>query len=133
MSDQTIEALRGHPIVTGFHDEPTGSIQYVLADPETKRCAIIDPVLDFDPKSDATATGSADTLLVHVEREGYQLEWILETHPQADHFSSVGYLHDKTGVPNAIGDKVVDVQRLWEEFYNLSDSSQTASASGFET
>ena len=55
MSDQTIEALRGHPIVTGFHDEPTGSIQYVVADPGTKRCAIIDPVLDFDPKSGATA------------------------------------------------------------------------------
>ena len=99
MSDQTIPSLRGRPIVTGFHDETTGSIQYVVADPETKRCAIIDPVLDFDPKSGATATRSADALLAHIKREGYELEWILDTHPHADHFSAAGYLHDKTGIP----------------------------------
>lgn len=121
MSDQTAASLRGHPIVTGFHDEPTGSIQYVVADPETKRCAIIDPVLDFDPKSGATATRSADALLTHIEREGYELEWILDTHPHADHFSAAGYLHDRTGVPTAIGEKVVEVQKLWHRIYNVSD------------
>ncbi|WP_336487720.1 MBL fold metallo-hydrolase [Methylobacterium nigriterrae] len=125
MSDQTIRSFRGRPIVTGFHDEPTGSIQYVVADPETKRCAIIDPVLDFDPKSGATATRSADALLAHIEREGYELEWILDTHPHADHFSAAGYLHDKTGVPTAIGEKVVEVQRLWKGLYNLPDTFQT--------
>ncbi|WP_438346697.1 MBL fold metallo-hydrolase [Methylorubrum populi] len=125
MSDQTIEALRGHPIVTGFDDEPTGSIQYVVTDPETKSCAIIDPVLDFDPKSGATATRSADALLAHIERERYELEWILDTHPHADHFSAAGYLHDKTGVPTAIGEKVVDVQRLWKGLYDLPDTFRT--------
>ena len=108
--------------MTGFYEERTGSVQYVVADPETKRCGIIDPVLDFDPKSGATATHSADALLAHIEREGYELEWILDTHPHADHFSAAGYLHDRTGVPTAIGEKVVEAQRLWKGFYNLPDT-----------
>jgi glyoxylase-like metal-dependent hydrolase (beta-lactamase superfamily II) len=122
MSNENVGPLRGHPIVAGFHDEPTGSIQYVVADPDTKRCAIIDPVLDFDPKSGGTATRSADALLAHIEREGYELEWILDTHPHADHFSAAGYLHDRTGVPTAIGERVVEVQRLWKGLYGLPDT-----------
>ena len=103
----------------GFFEKRTFSVQYVVADPETKRCAIIDPVLDFDPKSGATATHSANALLEHIEREGYVLEWILDTHPHADHFSAAGYLKDRTGVPTAIGSKVVEVQKLWKGLYNL--------------
>ena len=91
----------------------------VLADPETKRCAIIDPVLDFDPKSGATATHSADELLGYIERKKYVLEWILDTHPHADHFSAAGYLKDRTGAATAIGEKVVEVQKLWKGLYNL--------------
>ena len=117
--------LNGKPIVKGFFEKRTSSVQYVVADPETKRAAIIDPVLDFDPKSGATATHSADELLAHVEREGYTLEWILDTHPHADHFSAAGYLKDKTGVPTAIGEKVVEVQKLWKDIYNLPDSFPT--------
>lgn len=111
----------GRPIVIGFFEKRTSSIQYVVADPETKRCAIIDPVLDFDPTSGATATHSADELLRHVERERYELEWILDTHPHADHFSAAGYLKDKTGVPTAIGEKVTEVQKLWQDIYNIAD------------
>jgi glyoxylase-like metal-dependent hydrolase (beta-lactamase superfamily II) len=117
--------LRWHPIVKGFFDERTNSVQYVVADPETKHCAIIDSVLDFDPKSGATATRSADELLAYTKREGFTLEWILDTHPHADHFSAAGYLKDKTGVPTAIGEKVVDVQKLWKELYNLPASFRT--------
>lgn len=111
--------LHGHPLVKGFFEKRTSSVQYVVADPETKRCAIIDPVLDFDPKSGATATFSADELLAFVKREGYELEWILDTHPHADHFSAAGYLKDRTGVPTAIGEKVVEVQKLWQGIYNI--------------
>ena len=115
-------------IVAGFFEKRTSSVQYVVADPDTKRCAIIDPVLDFDPKSGATATQSADALLEHIERQGYTLEWILDTHPHADHFSAAGYLRDRTGAPTAIGEKVVEVQQLWKELYNLlnlpADGSQ---------
>lgn len=62
--------IRKGPIVTGFFEKRTSSVQYVVADPETKRCAIIDPVLDFDPKSGAIATSSADALLIYIDREG---------------------------------------------------------------
>jgi glyoxylase-like metal-dependent hydrolase (beta-lactamase superfamily II) len=117
--------LRGRPVVKGFHEKRTGSVQYVVADPETKQCAIIDPVLDFDPKSGATATIQADGLLAHIEREGYTLQWILDTHPHADHFSAAGYLKDRTGVPAAIGEKVVEVQKLWKGLYNWPDSFPT--------
>lgn len=122
MPAPTSTPLHGHPIVKGFYEKRTGSVQYVAADPETKKCAIIDPVLDFDPKSGATATIQADELLAHIEREGYTLEWILDTHPHADHFSAAGYLKDKTGVPTAIGEKVVEVQKLWKGIYNWPDS-----------
>ena len=117
--------LRGRPLVAGFFERRTSSVQYVVADPETKRCAIIDPVHDFDPKSGASATHSADELLRHIAQERYELEWILDTHPHADHFSAAGYLKDKTGVPTAIGDKVVEVQKLWKDIYHLSDKFPT--------
>jgi glyoxylase-like metal-dependent hydrolase (beta-lactamase superfamily II) len=117
--------LGGRPLVAGFFERRTSSVQYVVADPETKYCAIIDPVFDFDPKSGATATHSADVLLEHIAKEGYSLQWILDTHPHADHFSAAGYLKDRTGVPIAIGEKVAEVQRLWKGLYNLSDSFPT--------
>lgn len=125
MPGQKSISRQGRPLVTGFFEKSTSSVQYLVADPETKRCAIIDPVHDFDPKSGATATHSADELLRHVEREGYELEWILDTHPHADHFSAAGYLKDKTGAPTAIGEKVVEVQKLWQDIYNLPASFST--------
>ena len=121
----TVSTLRGRPIIKGFFDKRTFSVQYVVADPDTRRCAIIDPVLDFDEKSGATATSSADALLDHVQRHSYGLEWILDTHPHADHLSAAGYLRDKTGVPTAIGEKVVEVQKLWTKIYNWPDSVPT--------
>lgn len=109
------------PHVKGFFEKSTSSVQYVVADPDTKQCAIVDPVLDFDPKSGATATHSADQLLQHIDERGYKLQWILDTHPHADHFSAAGYLKDKTGAPTAIGEKVTEVQKLWHAIYNIED------------
>jgi glyoxylase-like metal-dependent hydrolase (beta-lactamase superfamily II) len=107
--------------VAGFYDKPSGSIQYVVADPQTRRCAIIDPVLDFDEKSGATATRNADALLDFIRENGLEVEWILDTHPHADHFSAAHYLSTKTGVPTAIGEKIIDVQKLWKAIYNWPD------------
>jgi glyoxylase-like metal-dependent hydrolase (beta-lactamase superfamily II) len=125
MANEESTGRYGHPVVTGFFEKRTSSVQYVVADPETRECAIIDPVLDFDPNSGATATTSAEALLAHIDREGYQLVWILDTHPHADHFSAAGYLKAKTGVPTAIGEKVVDVQKLWKHIYNYDDTFAT--------
>lgn len=109
------------PEVTGFFDRRTWSIQYVVADPETKKCAIIDPVYDFDEKSGQTASTNADRILAFVRDKGYEVEWILDTHPHADHFSAAAYLKQKTGAQTAIGEKVIEVQKLWKDFYNWPD------------
>ncbi|WP_447554007.1 MBL fold metallo-hydrolase [Vreelandella sp. EE22] len=112
---------RGMPEVAGFFDPRTFSVQYIVSDPVTKACAIIDPVLDFDEKSGATATHHADELLAYVAENGLRIEWILDTHPHADHFSAAHYLKEKTGAPTAIGQRVTQVQALWKEIYHWPD------------
>ena len=111
----------GSPDVAGFFDPRTFSIQYVVSDPATGKCAIIDPVHDFDEKSGATATHHADELLAYVEEKGLEVEWVLDTHPHADHFSAAQYLKERTGAPTAIGEKVVEVQKLWKKIYHWPD------------
>jgi len=106
------------PQVKAFFEPRSCSVQYVVSDPATKRCAIIDPVLDFDEMSGATGTASADAILAHIEVQGLTVEWILDTHPHADHFSAAHYLHERTGAPTAIGAHVIDMQKLWKEIYN---------------
>jgi glyoxylase-like metal-dependent hydrolase (beta-lactamase superfamily II) len=110
--------MTARPEVKGFFDKRTWSVQYVVSDPKTKRCAIIDPVLDYDEKSGSTGTMNADALLDYVKEQGLTIEWILDTHPHADHFSAAHYLHEKTGAPTAIGAHVTDVQKLWKGLYN---------------
>ncbi len=106
------------PKVKGFFDPLTGSLQYVVADPATKRCAIVDPVHDFDEKSGATGTTNADAILAYIEQQGLTVDWILDTHPHADHFSAAHYLKGRTGASTAIGAHVADVQALWKEIYH---------------
>ena len=109
------------PEVTGFFDKYTSSIQYVVADPAARNCVIIDPVLDYDEKSGSTATTHADAILKFIGEKNYRVEWILDTHPHADHFSAAAYLRQRTGAPTAIGEKIVEVQKLWKAFYNWPD------------
>jgi len=111
----------GKPDVAGFYDPRTFSIQYVVSDPATSQCAIIDPVLDYDEKSGATGTHHADEILEYVADQGLTVEWILDTHPHADHFSAAQYLKGKTGAPTAIGSEVTAVQALWKDIYNFPD------------
>ena len=112
------QTIRIKPDVKGFYHSGTGSIQYVVSDPNTGGSAIIDPVLDFDEKSGATATRSADTILDFVHENGLTVEWILDTHPHADHFSAARYLSENTGALTGIGEHVVRVQALWKQIYN---------------
>jgi glyoxylase-like metal-dependent hydrolase (beta-lactamase superfamily II) len=126
LASPSIRTDRGvEPIVTGFYEATTGSVQYVVADPLTRKSAVIDPVLDFDPRSGSIRTTSADQLLRHIEAHGLTLEWILDTHPHADHFSAAGYLKDMTGAATGIGERVTEVQRLWKQIYNLPDTVPT--------
>ena len=114
-----------HPgmTVASLYDERTGSFQYVVVDKATHAAAIIDPVLDYDPRTGATATVNADRLLDYVRSRDLTVEWLLDTHPHADHFSAAPYLAAKTGARTAIGGKVVDVQKLWRDIYCLPDLS----------
>lgn len=118
---QTFRHSPGRPDVAGFYEPRTSSVQYVVSDPATRRCAIIDPVLDFDGKSGATATHHADELLDYVAAQQLTVEWILDTHPHADHFSAAQYLKEKTGAPTAIGSYITQVQALWKDLYNWPD------------
>lgn len=118
-------AGRTTPEVAGFWDPATFGVQYVVADPRTRRCAIVDPILDFDAKSGSTGTASADRLLRHIRANGLTLEWILDTHPHADHVSAAGYLRDITGAPTATGARVTEVQQLWKGIYHLPDAFRT--------
>jgi glyoxylase-like metal-dependent hydrolase (beta-lactamase superfamily II) len=110
-----------HPLVSGFYHEPSGSIAYVLQDPAGAHAAIIDPVLDYDEKSGRVSTEFADAMLAAVRARGLTVDWILDTHAHADHFSSAAYLKDHLGAPIAIGARIVDVQRLWRDIYNEPD------------
>ena len=109
----------GGPDVTGFFDPRTFSIQYIVADPQTRRCAIIDPILDYEEKSGAIATSSADALLAFIDAEKLEVEWIFDTHPHADHLSAMDYLKGKTGARTGTGARVVDMQSLWRDWYNF--------------
>jgi glyoxylase-like metal-dependent hydrolase (beta-lactamase superfamily II) len=107
------------PEVTGFYEPDTGSIQYVASDPGSGRAAIVDAVWNFDPQHARTSTESADEILRHVEDRGLTVEWILDTHPHADHFMAAAYLKERLGVPMAIGEKVRDIAELWAGYYHL--------------
>lgn len=113
--------IENRPEVTGFFHEPTNSVAYVAADAETRRCAIIDPVLDFDRNARSTYTDFADGMLAFVRERGLEVEWILDTHPHADHLSAAAYLKEALGVPMAIGECATIVQKIWKEIYNLPD------------
>lgn len=91
--------------IAALHDKKTGSWQYVVSDPVSRKCAIIDPVWDFDEKAAATSTRNADAILDYVKAEGLTVEWLLDTHPHADHFSAAPFLNEKLGAPTAIGER----------------------------
>lgn len=86
---------RTGPEVKAFFDTDTFTVSYVVKDPASNACAIIDSVLDFDPASGRTRRLSADKIIDHVQREGLKVEWILETHAHADHLSAAPYLQSR--------------------------------------
>ena len=110
------------PDVWGLYDPATGSVQYIVADPTTKEAALIDVVWDFDPRSFDTATHSMDRVLDLVAREGLRVVRILDTHPHADHFMASAQLRERTGAPNAIGERIQGIAELWRGFYNLPEA-----------
>lgn len=106
------------PIVTHFFDEPTNTFSYVVQDPDSKSCAILDSVLDFDYAAGRTDVRSADEIIAFVRDHGLEVEWILETHVHADHLSAAPYLHEKLGGKTGIGANITVVQDVFGKAFN---------------
>ena len=107
--------------IRSFFDPATYTVTHVVSDPATKRAAIIDSVLDYDPKSGRTATRSADAVIAHVREAGLTVDWHLETHAHADHLSAAPYLKAQLGGRIAIGEHIRDVQRVFKGLFNAAD------------
>jgi len=101
------------PDVQAFFDPATFTVSYVVADPATRTAAIIDPVLDFEPKAGRLSTRSADVLLAAVEARGLTLAYVLETHAHADHLSAADYIRGRSDAKIVIGAKIVEVQKTF--------------------
>ena len=106
------------PEVYGFFDEATFTITYVVRDPNSKKCAIVDSVLDFDYASGRTDTRSADAVIAFVRDKGFEVEWLLESHVHADHLSAAPYLQEKLGGKIGIGANITVVQNTFGKVFN---------------
>lgn len=107
-----------NPIVQHFFDEPTNTFSYVVRDPASQACAILDSVLDFDYASGTTDVRSADKIIEYVRSNDLSVEWILETHVHADHLSAAPYLHENLGGKTGIGAHIRDVQEIFGKAFN---------------
>jgi glyoxylase-like metal-dependent hydrolase (beta-lactamase superfamily II) len=111
-------AVLTKPDVKAFFDTATYTVSYVVKDPESSACAIIDSVLGFDAASGRTSTALADEIVAYVRDHGLRVEWILETHVHAEHLSAAPYLKDVLGGKTGIGEKITVVQELFGKVFN---------------
>ena len=118
-------SISNTPQVHGIFDPATWTVTYVVYEKVGSACAIIDSVLDYDPKSGRTHTTSADKVIAFVKEKNLKVEWILETHAHADHVTAAPYLKEKLGGVTAIGDHIQQVQKVFQGVFNLESSFKT--------
>lgn len=109
--------------IKSFFDPNTATITYIVSDPETQRCAIIDSVHDFDLHSGRLSTQSADTVINYIKQMNLQVEWILDTHMHADHLTAASYLKDKLGGKIGIGENIKQVLSHWVPIFNTGSDT----------
>jgi glyoxylase-like metal-dependent hydrolase (beta-lactamase superfamily II) len=107
--------------IEAFFDDATSTVSYIVLDRSTLACAIVDSVLDYDPKAGRTSTRSADRLIARVRELGARLEWILETHVHADHLSAAPWIRQQLGGKLGIGAHIVKVQQVFGGLFNAGD------------
>ena len=107
--------------IRAFFDEPTNTVSYLVWDQETKKAAIIDPVLDFDMAEGTASTRSVKRILAEAKKLGLDMVWTLETHAHADHLSGSPYVKARTGARIGIGEHIKDVQRIFRPVFNADD------------
>lgn len=110
--------LAAKPEVTAFFDAPTNTVSYVVRDPGSNACAIIDSVMDIDYAAGRISYESADAIIAFVETHGLRLEWLIETHVHADHLSGAPYIQGKLGGKIGIGENITIVQDTFGKIFN---------------
>src|ERR1700745_3412150 len=108
--------------VEAFFDAATSTFTYLVLDPASRRCAIIDSVLDYDPKTGRTSAAGAERLLARVAELGATVQWILETHIHADHLSAAHWIKQRVGGLVGIGRRIVDVQRVFGKLFTAGSA-----------
>jgi len=112
------------PEVIAFFDKPTNTVSYVVKDPNSKACAIVDSVMDMDYASGRIAYQSADTIINCIRQKELVLEWLIETHVHADHLSAAPYIQGKLGGKLGIGEKITIVQETFGKIFNEATEFQ---------
>jgi glyoxylase-like metal-dependent hydrolase (beta-lactamase superfamily II) len=115
------------PTIQSFFDPATFTVTYVVADPVRKRAAIIDSVLDYDPKSGRTSHTNADQVVAYVKQADLTVDWLLETHAHADHLSAAPYLQAQLGGGIGIGQHIREVQGVFKKVFNAKDMNTEGS------
>ena len=111
--------------IEAYFDTGTSTVSYLVLGPDSKRCALIDSVLDYDPKSGRTRTSNADRLVARVRELGTTVDWILETHAHADHLSAAAYLKKMLGGQTGIGEQIAQVQAIFGQIFNAGPAFAT--------
>jgi glyoxylase-like metal-dependent hydrolase (beta-lactamase superfamily II) len=106
------------PEVTAFFDAPTNTISYVVKDPASSACAVVDSVMDIDYAAGRITYDSADAIITHIRDHGLKLEWLIETHVHADHLSAAPYIQGKLGGKIGIGEQITVVQEVFGKVFN---------------
>lgn len=109
------------PAITAFFDEGTFTVTYIVADPDTQQCAVIDTVLDYDANMGRTRTDSADKVIASIKEQGLTVTWLIETHVHADHLSAAPYIQQQLGGKIAIGDQITQVQDIFGNLFHAED------------
>ena len=110
--------LNVQPEVVPFFDPATNTISYIVRDPNSTACAVIDSVMDFDYASGRIAFAHADAIIAHIRAKGWTLEWLIETHAHADHLSAAPYIQGRLGGKLGIGEKIKIVQETFGKIFN---------------
>jgi glyoxylase-like metal-dependent hydrolase (beta-lactamase superfamily II) len=106
------------PEVKAYYDEDTNTVSYIVIDPETKACAVVDSVLNFDYASGTISYEQADEIMAFINASGLKLEWLIETHVHADHLSAAPYIQEKCGGEIMISKEIVQVQNIFGKVFN---------------
>lgn len=106
------------PDVKSFFDPMSHTVTYIVSDPNSRQCAVIDPVLDYDAATGRTSTASAEAVIAYIDDNHLSCDWILETHAHADHLTAAPFLQDRLKAKIAIGDHIPVVQRVFGDVFN---------------